>query len=68
MEKFSSAKSTAKPTPREILANFEETAKRIRFMYWVPDHTLEAGGYYKLVKTQEEVPNGTPFQECIVMG
>jgi len=68
MENISLSQGEATLTAKKILDNPEEMAKRARFMYWVPDNTREAGGYYKLVKTQAEVPNGLPSQECIIMG
>jgi len=51
-----------------ILENSLLIAQRTRFMYWIPDNSKKEGGSFRLVATQEEVPKGVPFQECICMG
>jgi hypothetical protein len=54
--------------PKALFDDPVEMAKRTRYMFWVPDASFQLGGYFKTVKTQDEVPIGSPSQECIVMG
>ena len=55
-------------TASEILNDPEEKKRRTRYMYWVVDKTNKDGGYYKLVKSEDEVPKGFPTQVYICMG
>ncbi len=67
MESILSSQSANNLTAKEILNSPAEIEKRSRLAYWISDETKAGGGYYKLVKTQDEVPKGVPFQECIIM-
>ena len=35
------------------------------YTYWQFDKSFENGGYFKVVKTLDHVPNGRAFKSCI---
>ncbi len=53
---------------KNVLNDPVKIASLTKYMYWIPDNSLPLNGWFKVVDTQSEVPNGVPFQRCICMG